>query len=254
MMSVELHLLFLFCVALATAAQSLTGFAFGLILLGLVATLHVAPLSDVAIAVSVLTLFNAAVTLLGKRPQLQPAILKPLLYSSFGGVILGTTLLTWMSGGLVSVLRLLLGGVILLCSLMLVLQTRPKTKPSGTRSFWIAGSLTGLLSGLFASGGPPIVFHLYRQPLRYEVIRNTLVIVFAANAALRLVLIALQNQFTVNSALLSAEALPLVLGLSWVMKRYPPPLSLRTIRWIIFALLLVAGGSLVLDSLPKVFA
>lgn len=249
-MSIWLHLAFLICVALATFAQSLTGFAFGLILLGLVAMLHLAPLNEVSIAVSVLTLFNAAVTLAGSKTRLDISVLRPLLVTSLPGVVVGILLLGWLSGSQVTLLRVLLGGVILLCSLMLVMQTRPRAQRSGPLSFHIAGALTGLLGGLFASGGPPVVYHLYRQPLPYEIIRNTLVAVFAANALLRIALVLVQGHFTLNVLLLSAEALPLVLILSWLVKRYPPPLSLRAIRWIVFSLLVIAGGSLIGEALP----
>lgn len=50
------HLLFVACVALATFVQSLTGFAFGLVLLGLVAMLHLAPLAVAANVVTVMVL------------------------------------------------------------------------------------------------------------------------------------------------------------------------------------------------------
>ena len=49
-------LVFMLCVALATYAQNLTGFAFSLILLGLVSVFHVASVHDAANAAMVLTL------------------------------------------------------------------------------------------------------------------------------------------------------------------------------------------------------
>ena len=60
-MSIGSHLLVLACVALASYAQNLTGFAFGLILLGLTAVLHLASLADVANVVSVLVLHRVAI-------------------------------------------------------------------------------------------------------------------------------------------------------------------------------------------------
>ncbi len=114
--------------------------------------------------------------------------------------------------------------------------------------------LGGLLNGLFSSGGPPIVYHLYRQPLAYELIRNTLITVFACNAAMRLGLVTVQGQLSLGTLWLSAEALPLVMLLSWLVRRYPPKLSLRAVRWLVFLLLLLAGGSLIAEALPELLA
>ena len=33
----------------------------------------------------------------------------------------------------------------------------------------------GLLGGLFSAGGPPLVYHFYRQPMAMEALRATLV-------------------------------------------------------------------------------
>lgn len=253
-MSLQVHLLFLACVALATFAQSLTGFAFGLILLGLVATLQVLPVSEVAIIVSVLTLGNALAALGGPRAPLERSILLPVLGSSLLGVGLGIWALGWVDGTQMAWLRLLLGGLILAASLMLVVQTTPRAQRSGRASFWLVGGLCGLLNGLFASGGPPLVYHLYRQPLGQELVRNTLIAVFAANAALRLGLVLAQGQLSLPTLWLSAEALPLVLLLSWLVRRHPPRLSLRAVRWLVFVLMALAGVSLVWESLPGLLA
>ncbi|QLC73668.1 TSUP family transporter [Pseudomonas sp. LPB0260] len=253
-MSLQLHLLFLLCVALATFAQCLTGFAFGLILIGLVAILELIPLGEVAVVISILTLGNALVTVAGPKPQLDRSILAPLLISSLLGVCLGIWSLGALDGRQIAWLRLLLGGVIILASLMLVVQSEPRAQVSSSSAFWLAGGLCGLLNGLFSSGGPPIVYHLYRQPLGYELIRNTLITVFACNAAMRLGLVAVQGQLTLDILWLSAEALPLVMLLSWLVRRYPPKLSLRTVRWLVFVLLLLAGTSLIAEAVPQLLA
>ena len=253
-MSLQVHGFFLLCVALATVAQSLTGFAFGLILLGLVATLQVVPLAEVAVVISILTLGNAMGTLGGPKPQLDRAVLLPVLLSSLLGVSLGIWGLGALDDMQVAWLRLLLGGVIIAGSLMLVVQSKPQAQLSGQPTFWLAGGLCGLLNGLFSSGGAPIVYHLYRQPLGYEVIRNTLITVFAANAAARLGLVMAQGQLSLSTLWLSAEALPLVLLVSWLVRRYPPRLSLRAVRWLVFVLMALAGVSLIWDSLPGLLA
>lgn len=251
-MSVQVHLMFLGCVLLATLAQNLTGFAFGLILLGMVATLNVIPLTDVAIVISVLTIGNAVAALGGPKPELDRSVLLPILLSSLLGVSIGMWGLGALNEAQMAWLRLLLGCFILIGSLLLVVQSKPQERLSTQPAFWVSGGLCGLLNGLFSSGGPPLVYHLYRQPLGYEVIRNTLVTVFAANSVARLGLVIAQGQLSLSVVWLSVEALPLVLVVTMLMRRFPPKLSLRTVRWLVFGLLVLAGVSLVWESLGQV--
>ena len=85
-MSIFQHVLFLACVALATYAQTMTGFAFGLVLLGLSGVFQLASVSDVANVVSVLSLVNAVVTLARAKPQVNWRLMAPALASSLVGV------------------------------------------------------------------------------------------------------------------------------------------------------------------------
>lgn len=115
--------LFLLCVALATCAQNLSGFAFALILLGLAGLLELAPLANVA---TVLALANALVAL---------------------------------------------------------------RERSSATSFRTWGVVSGLLTGLFSTGGPPLVYHLYRQPMPLRTVRDTLAATLAASSLMRLTMV-----------------------------------------------------------------
>ncbi|MFQ6685868.1 sulfite exporter TauE/SafE family protein, partial [Bordetella pertussis] len=112
-MSILQHVLFLACVALATYAQTMTGFAFGLVLLGLTGLLAVAPLPDMANTVSILTLVNALVVIDRARPQVDWTLVRPALVSSLAGVALGVFMLDWISGSAAVLLQWLLGLTIL---------------------------------------------------------------------------------------------------------------------------------------------
>ena len=148
-------LVFMACVALATYAQNLTGFAFSLILLGLVSVLHVASVSDTANAATVLSLINAW-TYFRARPGVVPwQLMKPALNGSTVGVIVGLMLLTWLSGSAVDWLRGLLGVSILGCAVLLVLQAKPLPVVSGSRSFAVIGGLSGVLGGCSPARGRP---------------------------------------------------------------------------------------------------
>ncbi|MDB5731934.1 MAG: hypothetical protein JWQ03_1829 [Variovorax sp.] len=242
---------FLFCVAIATCAQTLTGFAFGLILMGLVGMLEMVPLADAANVASVLTLVQACVVLRGSRKSLDLAALRDKVLGSSVGVVAGVLLIGWLSGNVVLVLRFLLGLTILACAATMLLRAAPLRERSSRGTFRAFGLVSGVMSGLFSSAGPPLVYHFYRQPMEPVAIRQTLVMIFAFNAFLRLLLVVPSGHFSVRAAGLGLLAMPLVLALTWLMKRRPPNWSARTVRMIVCALLVLAGLSLVLPAVVR---
>ncbi len=244
-MTITQHLLFLACVALATYAQTMTGFAFGLVLLGLSGVFQLASVSEVANVVSVLSLVNAAVTLCRAKPQINWSCLTPALASSLVGVVLGVAALGWISGAMTVLLQLLLGITIVACAVLLVIRNQPLAKMSSPGAFVFFGSVSGVLGGLFSSSGPPMVYHLYRQPWPLVTIRNSLLVVFAANGVLRLVMVTAQGLFEATSLWLSLQAFPLVIAVTWVARRYGSAGSVKTTKLMVFGLLLVAGLGLI---------
>ncbi|MES2185498.1 MAG: TSUP family transporter [Pseudomonadota bacterium] len=248
-------LAFVACVAVATYAQNLTGFALSLILLGLVAVLHIVPIGDAVNAATVITLFNAWSYVRLHRVSPPWQLIRPALLSSLVGVVVGVALLAWLSGGGgLQWLRGLLGLSILGCAVLLVLQSRPLERVSPPGGFVVAGALAGILGGMFSSSGPPLVYHMYRQPLAASVIRVGLLAVFAVNAALRLVLVVASGQFRLGSLVLAACAIPVVYGVGHLNHRYPLRMSPANLRRLVAALLLLAGGSLLVSSVRALIA
>ena len=248
-MTLSQHLLFLLCAAIAGYVQNLTGFAFGLVLLGLVGLLGVASIADVANVVSLLTLVNAAVLLYATRPKFETRILLPTLAASQVGVVAGALLVNWLSSGLVVALSLLLGLTIVACAALLARTAQALAQRSSTTSFVAVGVVSGVLGGLFSTAGPPLVYHLYRQPLPQRTIRDTLVAVFAANAVLRLGMMLPTGHVSSNALLLSLETVPLVLLQTWWMARHPPGLKPASVKRIVCLLLALVGLGLVASSL-----
>ncbi|MCX2900984.1 sulfite exporter TauE/SafE family protein [Pseudomonas mandelii] len=248
MLSVWSHVGFLLCVALATFAQNTTGFAFGLLLLGLTGLLQLAPVETVANVSSILTLINAFV-LLRRRPALAPKLLAVILGCSLLGVVVGVELLGALGAHERDLLQLVLGSTIVLCSFLLVVQSRHLQQLSGWLSFSGFAGLSGVMGGLFSSAGPPLVYQLYRQPLAAQVVRDTLIVVFALNALLRLGLQGYTGRFEPQAGYLALEAAPVVFALTWYMRRRPPAIKAHTLRMGVFVLLLLAGASLVVRPL-----
>src|SRR3546814_7345862 len=108
----------------------MTGFAFGLVLLGLTGLFSLAPLPEVSNVVSMLTLANAVVALGRARSHLSWSLIRPPLIGSLAGVALGVFALEWISGNTALLLRWLLGLTILACAILLVARTRPLPRVS----------------------------------------------------------------------------------------------------------------------------
>lgn len=148
-------------VALAFVAayvQTLTGFAFGLLLMGGLALTGLVPLPEAAIVVSLLTLANAVVVLARGWRDIAA---RPFLLSLAGGlpmVVAGYALLTLLASSSLSMLRLILGLAIIVSSLQLIRRPPPLAQPSGGPAFVFFGGLGGVMGGLFSTAGPPLVF------------------------------------------------------------------------------------------------
>ena len=242
-------LAFIVCVAVASYAQNLSGFAFSLILLGLLAVLRIVPIADAANAATLLGLFNAWSYVRLHRFKPPWKLLRPALVTSQIGVVAGLLLLGWLSHGTgLEWLRGILGLCIVACAVLLVLQTRPLAEPSPPRALAVAGGLSGIMGGLFSASGPPLVYHMYRQPMDPLLIRACLVVIFASNSGVRLLLVLGAGQMSLRSVLLAACAAPVVYVVGRFNYRYPVKMSPRNLRRFVAVLLLVAGGSLLFSA------
>ncbi|MCV3739232.1 sulfite exporter TauE/SafE family protein [Rhizobium sp. TRM96647] len=243
--------LFAFVVLSFVAAyvQTLTGFAFGLLLMGAVALTGLIPFLDAAIVTSLLTLVNAMVVLargwrdIAARPFLMS------LSSALPMIVVGYALLELLASTSLSVLRLTLGAVIIVSSLQLIQRPAPLARQSRGANFAFFGALAGLMGGLFSTAGPPLVFQFYRQPLSHVVIRETLVAIFAVNSLFRLGLVAASGDWQHDALIWTLAGVPSVVVASYLARRWPPPLAQKTLRRLAFVLLLLSGLSLMAPAL-----
>ncbi|MCH8553045.1 MAG: sulfite exporter TauE/SafE family protein [Natronospirillum sp.] len=242
-------LLLLGIVALAAYVQTVTGFAFGLIVMGSAVLLNLAPVAMVAILISILSLFNCCLALYRNLGHFDREMV--LLCSLSGAVtlILGVWALNVLSEHYVHWLQIILGVAIVTSSLLLIFRPRPQTRRSGKPSFLVFGGIAGLMSGLFSTSGPPLVFHFYRQPIAQRVIRDSLLMIFAITSVQRLVVVTWLGDLTVDVLVVALTAIPAVLGFTWLGRRFPPPVSDTALRRIAFTLLLLSGTSLCLSAL-----
>lgn len=242
------YLLLLGIVAFASYAQAVTGFAFGLILMGSAILLNLAPVATMAILISLLSLCNCAVALYRNYRNLDRQLILPSLLASSVFLLLGYWILTVLSARDAYWLQIILGLAIVLSSLLLIFRPRPQVRRSRTSSFLFFGGIAGLMSGLFSTSGPPLVYQFYRQPIAQKVIRDSLLLIFAITSIQRLTVVAVTGELTRALLLLAFSALPPVLVFTWLGRRWPPPVSDHTLRRFAFSLLLLAGVSLMLTA------
>lgn len=235
--------------AVASFCQNLTGFAFALIFVGAAGALSLMPIADAANIASILSAVNGLAYLRSHRLAPRWDLLKPTLISGVAGVGIGLALLAWLSGNTLHGLRVVLGVSIIACAVLLLARSQPRRTPSGTGVLWGVGLVSGVLGGLFSTAGPPIVYHLYRQPLPPMVVRQCLVILFTVLALVRLASVGLAGALQWSVVGASALALPVVVGVTWLQARHPPRLPVPLVRWIVCTLLLMAGASLLAAAL-----
>lgn len=237
--------------AVAAYVQTVTGFAFGLLMMGGIGLSGLIPLPDAAVIVGILTLVNATQVLIkGWRDVAWPEfglIIVPSLIMLFAGYFL----LEFLADTNLDGLRLVLGIVIIGSSIQLAAKPHPLTVRSPSTSFVVFGALAGLMGGLFSAAGPPLVYHLYRQPMAAVSVRETLVMVFAVNAVLRLGVVAASGNLPEGGTWWALLAVPVVIALTYAAKRWPSPLSPLAIRRAAFALLMLSGLSLAVPAVLR---
>lgn len=248
MTSISAYAVFAVLAFVAAYVQTLTGFAFGLLLMGTVAVSGLLPLPEAAIVISLLTLANASIVL--ARGWRDIAV-KPFLLSLSGAIpmiVLGYFLLELLASSSLSILRILLGSAIILSSLQLVRRPSSLAGQSHGAAFIVFGAIGGIMGGLFSTAGPPLVFQFYRQPLPHRVIRETLVAIFSLNSLFRLGLVAANGDWRHHALLWALAGLPAVLVSTYLARRWPPVVSARNMRFLVFLLLLFSGGALILPN------
>lgn len=238
------HAIFLAFVAGAVYAQALTGFALALILLGLIGVTNLVPLTDAVNATTIIGLCTAWTFLWRRRSLHVERLIVPTLVASAVGIVAGALVLTWLADTAYQVLRLILGVSIVACALSLWRTARPLPKLSSPGVFAATGGIAGLMAGMFAAPGPPLVYLLYRQPLSLARIQNALMVIFGLGTALRLVIVVPSGQFSLLSLQLAAEALPVVFVVTSFAAGAPSPLSPKLLKGLICALLIGTGLSM----------
>jgi uncharacterized membrane protein YfcA len=233
----------------AAYLQTLTGFAFGLVMMAAIALLGLTSLSDAAIIVGILSLANSVhIIVRGWRDVAWPAfwlVTGPTLAATIAGYVI----LEHVAAENLAVLQLVLGLVIIAAAAQLLLRPHPLAKPSPPRHFVMAGAAGGLLGGMFSTAGPPLVYLFYRQPMAVATIRVTLVLVFTVSILLRTTMAVASGGFPYATVWWSLLVVPAILLATEMAHRWPPAMAPNTLRRLTFGLLFASGFSLGVQAL-----
>lgn len=241
-------LAFMGLVALGSYIQTVAGFAIALIIAGGATALGLAPIAFTANLISFVALANIAVAVHSKHSHID---LKILLYASVGVLCLsgvGLMALNHLSANSINLLEILLGIVILGSGTLLMIHPHPLKSVSSNYAHVIAGGFAGLLSGMFGVGGPPLVIHLYRQPLPFPVIRTTLLAAIGIMPIIRIGFETYNGNITADVLELSLYCAPVSIVSTIFARRFPPPVSDLLMRRFAFGLLCMLGLSLIVSK------
>lgn len=242
---------FILIAALGSFVQALSGFALGLIMLGSVTLLQLAPIPFTAAVISIVSLVNGGWVLARHPRDVHWPSVVWITAALVPAVALGLAWLAHLDASTPVLLRRLAGAVILGAGVVLMLRPHPRPRPAGRIANVISGALGGLLGGLFSTAGPPVVFHLYRQPWTSVRIRSTLLTVFVLSTLARITLQSARGElrFTMVETALYC-VLPVVLAAQWGA-RLAPRIGPLPMRRFAFALLALTGAGLLLPTTPR---
>lgn len=245
--------LLLLIVALGTYFQTVTGFGLAMIVIGLSSGLGLTSVPFIATVVSLISLVNSAIALPRHLHHIDWRIANTTLLGIVPASVLGVVLLNFLNTQATSILELLLGLVIVYSGLRFALRPKQRVTESSLRSFFAVGFISGLCGGLFGMPGPPVIFHMYRQPMDLVVIRNMLLLMFSCTAFTRTFYEVVTIGLPADTLYLSALAVPCVAIFTLIAQRFPPPVSAINMRRITFCTLILIGLGLIQGSLSQIF-
>lgn len=237
--------LFLASAAMGSYFQAVTGFALGIIVLGITVLTGIATVAETANALSIMTVCNVGVAMPKVWRHMDWTGLSRLGLGMLPGLIGGVLLLGHLSSHYSALLRLLVGALVMSGGAFLFLRPKPMQQRSGPIDSGVSGAAAGVLTGLFSIGGPALVYYYYRQPVSLAAVRATLLSCFALLSTARLITVGVQGGITLSSMQQGVLAVPVVAAASWFATRHPPPLSDGTVRRGASFMLTIMGAFIV---------
>ncbi len=235
-------------IAVAAMVQGLSGFGFGMVLMGLLPL--VLPVTEAVPIVSLLGLVVSTSVLVACRRSLEIRTVVPLLVGSLIGVPLGVWFLT---GAEPDLLRGTLGVILVVFALHgLVGGVPPAVAES--RGAWrdlvgaAAGVAGGALGGAFNTGGPPLIVYVTWRRLAPATMKATLQCCFALASCMQIALFVRHGIVTRATVVTASAGLPAIgagLAAGFVLSRR---ISRVAFRRVVLLLLFALGAWFLVQS------
>lgn len=235
-------------VCISSYLQTLTGFAFALIFMGAVAMTGVVSFQDGAVIATLLMLVNATSILLSERRLVARSAFFQIVPFALVGTIAGVLALPVLIAISAEWLKFAFGVAVIASSLRLLFGASEPTGGPNPIALSMSGLIGGIMGGLFAVPGPPIVYSIQRHFTDQRQIRATLVAIFSAISLTRIVSAGVSSGITTQLLLSALALVPATLFATEIARRWPPPLSRHATRLLTVALLVLTGVSLMLPA------
>jgi len=230
-------LVFGLCAALAAFTQSISGFGFGILLVGLLPVLGF-PLLDVVVMIGILVIPNLALGLWRVRRHCSLKRIGWVLV----GIPVGVPLGIWLQdSGSEALVRGLLGSVLIFAALEPYFRGDSEPRPTGARWALAAGAASGVLGAAFATGGPPLVIYYYRRRWSKQVTKAALLLTYVVTVATRTVPYVWKGWLTLDLLCLAAAFCPVVFAASFVGEHVFHRVSQQGFRKVLAAMLVLLG-------------
>ena len=168
----------------------------------------------------------------GELQKINKKVLIPLILGSIIGTLIGTYLLKSFAN---DILQRLLGIVIILFSLNLLRKQNQDEHVLPAPVGVLTGIIGGTLGGMYGASGPPFVIYLAHQIKEKDILRATLIGLFAVDFSWRLAVFAVTGLITKNVLLMTLYLTPaLVLGTILGKKSFFPLTKLDIENLLLF--------------------
>jgi uncharacterized protein len=220
-------------VALAAAAQAVSGFGFALIGVPLVAVL-VGP-KEAVVGLTMVGLVLVAQLSLRGRGHVDRRSVTVVTAAAIIGMPIGLLVITHADD---RVLTIAIAAAVIAFSLLL---WRGARLPAGRRTDGVAGFTSGVLATSTGTSGPPVVIALSAKRMEPAEFRATISMIFLVQGSVALVLFAIGGQITRDAVAVALAGLPGVIVGSIVGERGFRRLDTPTFRRVVLGMLFLSG-------------
>jgi len=224
----------------AFLVRSLTGFGSALISVPLLALLF-----DLKFVVPLESVLEVGFTAL-LAPRVYRQMHKPTLLPMIGGAVLGTLAGTYFLQALGDVILKRALGILTLMSGIYFYRANREEKAKDLSANWgvLAGAGGGILGGLFGTSGPPFVAYLTYKLREKDVLRASLIGLFAVDYSWRTTVFAFSGLLTVDLLTFALYVSPVLILGTYLGHRIHLRVPEGLFRKVVAGILIISGALL----------